>query len=191
MKLKAAGYRRVSTEEQAESGHSLEAQQHAIEAFVRQRGWELTTIYTDAGLSGQSDQRPALNKLLEAAALGQFEVVVVHAIDRFYRSLTGLISSMELLRGHNVSFVSISENLDFTTPWGKLTLAVLGRWPKSTSTSSAPRPKKANRRGPERGCTTAPFPLATAPGCAAPAPIPTVPVTAPGWASRIVVMGKP
>jgi site-specific DNA recombinase len=126
MKLKAVGYRRVSTEEQAMSGHSLAAQKHAIEQFARQRGWELLTVYTDAGISGRSDQRPALNQLLEAAALSRFDVVVVHSIDRFYRSLTGLLGAIEQLRSNNVSFVSINENLDFTTTWGKLTLAVLG-----------------------------------------------------------------
>ncbi len=53
-------------------------------------------------------------------------VVVVHAINRFYRSLVGLLRAMDELNHHRVSFVSITENLDFTTPWGKLTLAVLG-----------------------------------------------------------------
>lgn len=126
MKLRAAGYRRVSTEDQAETGHSLDAQQRAIEEFIRQRGWQPGPIYTDAGISDQLTQRPALTRLLQDAAAGQFDVLVVHSIDRFYRSLTGLITAMDVLRQNNVSFVSINENLDFTTPWGKLTLAVLG-----------------------------------------------------------------
>jgi site-specific DNA recombinase len=126
MKLRAAGYRRVSTDDQAEDGHSLDAQKRAIREFIERKGWELAGIYTDAGLSGRLDERPALSQLLQDAANGHFEVVVVHAIDRFYRSLTGLLVTIETLRHQGVSFVSITENLDFTTPWGKLTLAVLG-----------------------------------------------------------------
>ena len=123
---RVAGYCRVSTDDQAESGHSLDAQRRAIEEFCARKGWELVEIYTDAGISGSLDTRPALQRLLADAADGQFEVVVVHAIDRFYRSLSGLLRAIERLGRDNVSFVSLTENLDFTTPWGKLTLAVLG-----------------------------------------------------------------
>lgn len=125
MRLRAAGYRRVSTDDQAEDGHSLDAQERAIREFIQRKGWELAGIYTDAGLSGRLDERPALSQLLQDAANGHFDVVV-HAIDRFYRSLTGLLVTIETLRDQGVSFVSITESLDFTTPWGKLTLAVLG-----------------------------------------------------------------
>ncbi len=121
-----AGYCRVSTDDQAESGHSLDAQRRAIEEFCARKGWDLVEIYTDAGISGSLDARPALQRLLADAEAGRFEVVVVHAIDRFYRSLAGLLRAIERLGQHNVSFVSLTENLDFTTPWGKLTLAVLG-----------------------------------------------------------------
>ena len=123
---RVAGYCRVSTDDQAESGHSLDAQRRAIEDFCAHKGWDLVEIYTDAGMSGSLDARPALQRLLADAADGRVEVVVVHAIDRFYRSLAGLLRAIERLGKHNVSFVSLTENLDFTTPWGKLTLAVLG-----------------------------------------------------------------
>ena len=125
MPLVAVGYRRVSTEEQ-KTGHSLDAQQRAIEEYIARKGWQAGPIYTDAGLSGTFEQRPALQRLLHDAERGKFDVVIVHAIDRFYRSLGGLLRAMDLLSKHKVSFVSITENLDFTTPWGKLTLAVLG-----------------------------------------------------------------
>jgi len=63
---------------------------------------------------------------MEQAKQGEFNIVVVHAIDRFYRDLSGLLGALHQLHQHNVTFVSITENLDFTTPWGKLVLAVLG-----------------------------------------------------------------
>ena len=126
MVLRAVGYRRVSTDIQVESGYSLDAQERAVREFIAHKGRQMGLIYTDAGLSGRLDERPALRQLLQDTEAGQFDVVVVHAIDRFYRSLSGLLTTMELLRRSGVSFVSITENLDFTTPWGKLALAVLG-----------------------------------------------------------------
>ncbi len=56
----------------------------------------------------------------------EFDVVIVHAIDRFCRDLSGLLTALHYLDQHQVTFVSITENLDFSTPWGKLVLAVLG-----------------------------------------------------------------
>lgn len=126
MKTQAIGYVRVSTLEQAEEGHSLDAQRTAIEQFCRARGWDLTGIKTDAGISGTLADRPALQEVLDLASKGVFDVVIVHAIDRFYRDLQGLLAALNHLREHNVSFTSITENLDFSTPWGKLALAVLG-----------------------------------------------------------------
>lgn len=121
-----AGYRRVSTDEQAEYGFSLEAQEAQIREYAARRGWQVAEIYTDAGLSGTLDQRPALNRLLADAAAGRFQVVVVHAIDRLYRNLEALLRTLNQFQQQQVSFVSLSEEMDFTTPWGKLTLAVLG-----------------------------------------------------------------
>jgi site-specific DNA recombinase len=124
--MNAAGYMRASTDEQVNEGHSLDAQEHAIVEFCRARGWTLIEIYVDPGLSGASQSRPALQRLLRQAAEGRFDVVVVHAIDRFYRDLQGLLTAFKHLQDHGVSFLSLTENLDFTTPWGKLTLAVMG-----------------------------------------------------------------
>ncbi|RME41828.1 MAG: recombinase family protein, partial [Caldilineae bacterium] len=103
--MKAIGYIRVSTEEQAGRGHSLDAQSTLIREFVAARGWQLLRIYADEGLSGSRDDRPALQQLLRDARHQAFEVVIVHAIDRFYRSLAGLLAALDLLHRHNVSFV--------------------------------------------------------------------------------------
>ena len=126
MKTRAIGYTRVSTGEQATEGHSLYAQRLAIEEFCQARGWELVEIKVDAGISGTKDDRRALKELLQAVEQGICDVVIVHAIDRFYRDLQGLLKALNHLRQHDVTFISITENLDFSTPWGKLTLAVLG-----------------------------------------------------------------
>jgi len=124
--MDSAGYTRVSILEQAEEGFSLESQDRIIRQFIQDRGWSLVKVYTDAGISGTRSDRPELERLLRDAELGRFDVVVVYSIDRFFRNLQGLLKALNHLYQHDVAFISISENLDFTTPWGKLALAVLG-----------------------------------------------------------------
>lgn len=124
--LRAAGYRRVSMREQVD-GFSLDAQETNIRQYVQSQGWELVQLYTDAGISAKKDsQRPSLAQLMNDAQAGHFDVVVVDKVDRFYRHLRGLLAALDQLNGLNVSFVSVQERLDFTTIWGKLTLALLG-----------------------------------------------------------------
>ena len=124
--LRAAGYSRVSMREQLE-GHSLEAQATHIREVAAAQHWQLVEIYTDAGLSAKKDStRPALARLMADAKAGKFDVVVVDKIDRFYRHLRGLLTALDTLHGYGVSFASVQEKLDFTTPWGKLMLTVLG-----------------------------------------------------------------
>ena len=126
LKLKAAGYRRVSMREQID-GHSLDAQEKNIRDYTATQGWELIEIYTDAGISAKKDShRPDLERLMADAKAGKLDVIVVDKIDRFYRHLAGLLSALDELHTINVSFASVQERLDFTSPWGKLMLTVLG-----------------------------------------------------------------
>ena len=124
--LKAAGYRRVSMREQVD-GHSLDAQEKNIRDYSASQGWQLIEIYTDAGISAKKDShRPSLERLIADAEAGKFDVIVVDKIDRFYRHLAGLLTALDHLRSIGVSFASVQERLDFTSPWGKLMLTVLG-----------------------------------------------------------------
>ena len=124
--LRAVGYRRVSMREQVD-GFSLDAQENNIRKYAEDHGWEITNLYTDAGISAKRDsQRPQFIQLLEDADANKFDVVIVDKIDRFYRHLSGLLNTLDRLKEADVFFVSVQERLDFTTPWGKLTLTVLG-----------------------------------------------------------------
>ena len=124
--MRAVGYCRVSMREQLE-GHSLEAQESNIREYAERQGWHLAQIYVEAGVSAKpGSNRPILERLMGDAQAGRFDVVVVDKVDRFYRHLQGLLAALEKLRAWGVSFASVQEQLDFTTPWGKLTLTVLG-----------------------------------------------------------------
>ena len=123
---RAVGYSRVSMREQVD-GHSLDAQSVNIQNYCKSKGWNLVEIYTDAGLSAKKDShRPSLEKLMQDAEAGSFDIVVVDKIDRFYRHLHGLLTALDQLNKNHVGFVSVQEQLDFTSTWGKLTLTVLG-----------------------------------------------------------------
>ena len=123
---RVVGYRRVSMREQVDN-HSLEAQENHIRDYAQKNGWEVVKIYTDAGISAKKDShRPSLEGLMEDARQGKFDIVIVDKVDRFFRHLAGLLSALDQLNSYNVAFVSVMEQLDFSTPWGKLMLTVLG-----------------------------------------------------------------
>ena len=126
IKLRAVGYRRVSMRDQVD-GYSLDAQENSIAKYVREQGWKLITIYEDAGISAKKGSyRPEFEHLLADAKDGKFDVVVVDKVGRFYRHLNGLLATLDKLNSYGVSFASVQERMDFTTPWGKLMLSVLG-----------------------------------------------------------------
>ena len=124
--LRAFGYIRVSSLEQVD-GHSLAAQERAIRDHCEGR-FELVRMYKDAGISAHSDtiaKRPAFKEMLEAVSRREADVVVVHTFDRWARNLVVSMSALKTLGQAGVAFVSLSENIDYTTPSGKLTLAML------------------------------------------------------------------
>jgi site-specific DNA recombinase len=120
--VNAATYVRVSTEEQAENGTSLDTQREQARAYVAARGWTLVAEYEDAGISGTKDERgrEGLRSLMQAARAGDVEVVVVTKVDRFSRSMAQFARSVEELDNLGVSFVSVTEGFDSTQLTGQL-----------------------------------------------------------------------
>ncbi len=123
--MRAAAYIRVSTTGQAEEGHSLEAQLQDIRTYAEARGWPLVQVYRDEGLSGSLSNRPGLSRMLRDADAGLFDVVIVHKVDRFFRDLAGFLNALRQLNDAGVAFLSVRENIDFTSAWGKLALVIL------------------------------------------------------------------
>ena len=149
--LRAVGYRRVSSQEQTE-GHSLDAQTTHIQTFVQSQGWNLIQLYTDAGISAKKgSHRPAFEQMLKDARKGLFDVVVVDKIDRFYRHLGGLLTTLDQFNSMGVSLASVQEKLDFTTPWGKLMLTVLGMLAEIYIDNLRQETKKGHRQRARKG----------------------------------------
>jgi len=124
--LKIAIYLRVSTEDQAKEGYSLEVQREYLEAFAQREGYEVFKVYCDDGISAYSTRRPALQQLLADAKAKRFELVLVHKIDRFSRNLKDLLMLVDELSSYGVGFKSATEPFDTTTSAGKLMFQQLG-----------------------------------------------------------------
>lgn len=101
-------------------------QTRELEAFATARGWSLVDSYLDRGISGTKDSRPELNRLMADAHKRRFDVVIVWRFDRFARSVSHLLRALETFNALGIAFVSLSEQMDTTTPTGKMIFTVLG-----------------------------------------------------------------
>ncbi len=125
--MKAALYVRVSSDEQARDGVSLDAQQRDLIAYCRSQDWSVADIYRDEGWSGKNLDRPAVQRLLADARKGGFGIVLVWKVDRLTRRLSDLLHVLQdVLDPAGIGFRSARESFDTTTPLGKAMLHLLG-----------------------------------------------------------------
>jgi site-specific DNA recombinase len=159
--MKVAGYIRVSSEDQLE-GRSLEAQEFAIRDACASRDWQLTKVYRDEGLSARKDSiaaRPAFAQLLDDCRQNQYGVVVVHNLDRFSRNLRVTLDAFKTLADRNIAFVSLSENIDYSTPEGRLFLGMLGAFAQYFSDSLSKHTSKGMAARARAGLPCGPVPF--------------------------------
>lgn len=119
------GYARVSTENQLEN-YSIEEQTERLKAYCAAKGWSLRKLYVDGGYSGGNTDRPALQQMLSAIHKGGVDAVVVYKLDRLSRSQKDTLTLIEdELLAHGTDFVSINENFDTSTPFGRAMIGIL------------------------------------------------------------------
>lgn len=115
--MRVAIYTRVSTKEQ-----SCEIQLQELNLYAKERGFAVVATYVDS-VTGDFSKRKAktrYDELMDDARAGRFDCVLVWKYDRFARSLLGLITSVAEFERLGIQFISRSENIDTTTPTGKL-----------------------------------------------------------------------
>lgn len=123
---KAALYVRVSTEEQAKKGVSLQAQDEALHAYCNMYGYEVMSVYRDEGKSAKDIQhRPAMLQMLKDAEDAKFEVILIYKLDRFSRSLKDLILTIEKLKKWNIDFISLQDRIETASASGKLMFHII------------------------------------------------------------------
>jgi len=124
-KICVFGYVRVSTDNQLEN-YSIEEQTERIKAYCLAKGWVLLHIYTDGGYSGGNTNRPALQKMLAEVKKGDADAVVVYKLDRLSRSQKDTLTLIEdSFLSYNTDFISINENFDTSTPFGRAMIGIL------------------------------------------------------------------
>jgi len=123
--VRAAIYSRVSTEDQAKEGFSLEAQRERLEAYCKARDWEAAASYVDDGYSGRETKRPAYQRMM--AERDRWDVVLVVKMDRIHRNAKNFMEMMENLRAWGKDFVSATESLDTSTAMGRFVMDIIQR----------------------------------------------------------------
>jgi DNA invertase Pin-like site-specific DNA recombinase len=132
---KAVGYVRVSTDEQAREGISLENQRAKIEAYCGLNDLELIDIIEDAGKSGKDLNREGIQSLMELLKTRKIDAVVVYKLDRLSRRVKDTLSLMDLVEKKGIAFHSITEKIDTKTAMGKFFLnlmASMNQWERDT-----------------------------------------------------------
>ena len=117
---RVALYARVSTL----LGQSPEMQLVELREYAARRGWHVIGEYVDRA-SGIKESRPALNRLMTDARRRKFDMIAVWKIDRFGRSLKHLVNALAELEAVGVAFVSLRDNLDLSTPAGRLMFQII------------------------------------------------------------------
>jgi site-specific DNA recombinase len=126
MNKRVALYIRVSTEEQAKEGFSLEAQEETLKKHCELRGDTVVETYIDDGKSGKNIDRPAMQELIRDSSQKKFDTVLVWKLSRLSRNLKDTLQLIEEFEKYAISFHSFSEQFDSKIPSGKLMLQMIG-----------------------------------------------------------------
>ena len=121
--MRVAIYARVST---ANNGQDPTMQLRELREYAERRGWAVAGEFVDSGVSGSSDRRPQLDALMDLARRRKVDVILTWKLDRWGRSLKHLVNSLAELEALGVAFVALRDNLDLSTPSGRLMFHVIG-----------------------------------------------------------------
>lgn len=117
--MRVAGYVRVSTREQGDSGLGLEAQRAKIAEEVQRRGWRLERLAEEVSSGASMEKRGELRALLEDLDAGRYDVLMVSRLDRLSRSLGDFAVTVDRARRHRWQLVMLDPALDMTDAWGE------------------------------------------------------------------------
>jgi site-specific DNA recombinase len=134
--LKVAIYIRVSTDEQANEGFSIEAQKRRLLSYADSQDWQVVEIYLDDGYSAKDLERPAMKEMIKAVKLKLFDVVLVYKLDRMTRSTIDCDYLLKLLERNEVKFQSATESFETRTATGRLFIrlvADIAQWERENT----------------------------------------------------------
>lgn len=123
--VRVAIYTRVSTEDQAKEGFSLDAQLDKLRSYCKARDWVIGGEYIDDGYSGRNVKRPAYSRMMEE--MDKWDALLVIKMDRIHRNSKNFMLMMEHLKKEEKEFVSMSESLDTSTAMGRFVMDIIQR----------------------------------------------------------------
>lgn len=125
-KIKVGIYIRVSTQEQANEGYSIDAQTDRLTSYCKSRDWKIYNTYIDGGFSGSNTNRPALHQLMQDIQEKKLNCVLVYKLDRLSRSQKDTLYLIEdVFLKNKIDFVSLNENFDTSSPFGRAMIGIL------------------------------------------------------------------
>lgn len=148
---KAIGYIRVSTDGQAESGLSLEAQRKKIEAYAILKDLELVEIIEDAGISAKNLNRPGMQRLLDLVHRGGVDAVIIYKLDRMCRNTIDALETASIMDKRGVALHSIEESLDTQSAIGKFFFTLIAALAEMERKLIGERTRTALKQKRERG----------------------------------------
>ncbi|MFC1521853.1 recombinase family protein [Elusimicrobiota bacterium] len=156
---RAACYVRVSTEEQARHGFSIEAQKERLGLICKAEGWNISDFYVDDGYSGKDLGRPAMERLRRSALSGKFDFVLVYKLDRLSRRVKDLVTLAEEFKKLNVGLRSATEPFDTTNPAGTMFFNMFGSFAQFERELIGERTKMGLQRRLKEGKWNGPTPF--------------------------------
>jgi DNA invertase Pin-like site-specific DNA recombinase len=123
--VRVAIYTRVSTEDQAKEGFSLDAQKERLHSYCKARGWTIIKEYIDEGHSGRNIRRPAYQQMLKEK--DEWDTILVIKMDRIHRNSRNFMEMMDNLRKWEKEFTSMQESLDTSTAMGRFVVDIIQR----------------------------------------------------------------
>ncbi|CAM3901389.1 recombinase family protein [Alicyclobacillus pomorum] len=145
-------YCRVSTDEQAQHGFSIDHQKERLAAFCESQGWKDYEHYVDDGYTGTNLNRPQLTRLIRHIRSGRVNMVVVYKIDRLSRKLRDALYLLEdVFEANGAAFRSATEPFDTSTPIGKAMLGILAVFAQLERDTIVERSRTGKRQRTRRG----------------------------------------
>jgi DNA invertase Pin-like site-specific DNA recombinase len=123
--MKAIGYIRVSTEDQAREGISLDNQESKIRTYADLNSFELVGVIKDEGISGKTMDRSGMNRINTMIEAAEIDAVIVYKLDRLSRKTIDILSTLDEWEKKNIAFHSITDKIDTKTAAGKFVLTIL------------------------------------------------------------------
>jgi site-specific DNA recombinase len=154
--METAIYARVSTEEQAQEGFSIRAQQQKLKEYANIKDWSVFDIYLDEGISGKNlTQRPAITRMIDDIKAGHVKNVLVFKIDRLTRSTADLVFLIDLFKECDCAFNSLMESIDTSTASGRMFIKIIGIFAEFERENIAERCRVGYERKVREGYTNA------------------------------------